>query len=74
MGLIHSRNICKEVDLFQLTPRRIITRRRTTNKRRSREILPMFDAILVMKRETLQETVPSRKGDTILMLLKIMNQ
>ena len=34
----------------------------------------MFDVILVMKRDTLQEIVPSGKGDTMLMLLKMMNQ
>ena len=34
----------------------------------------MFDAILVMKRDTLIEIVPSGKGDTMLMLLKMMNQ
>ena len=34
----------------------------------------MFDAILVMKRDTLQEIVPSGKGDTMLILLKMMNQ
>ena len=44
------------------------------NKRRSREILPMFDAILVMKRDTLQEIVPLGKGYTMLMFLKMMNQ
>ena len=31
----------------------ITIRRRTRNKRRPREILPMFDVILVMKRDTL---------------------
>ena len=25
----------------------------------------MFDTIIVMKRDALQETIPSRKGDTI---------
>ena len=34
----------------------------------------MFDATLVMKRDTLQETVPSRKRDTMLMFPKMMNQ
>ena len=34
----------------------------------------MFDAILVMKRDILQEIVPSRKRDTMLILLKKMNQ
>ena len=34
----------------------------------------MFDDILVMKRDTLQEIVPSGKGDSMLMFLKIMNQ
>ena len=34
----------------------------------------MFDAIVVMKRETLQEIVPLGKGDTKLILLKMMNQ
>ena len=34
----------------------------------------MFDAILVIKRETLQEIVPSRKRDTMLIFLKRMNQ
>ena len=40
----------------------------------SREILPMFDAILVIKRDTLQETVPSRKRDTMLIFPKTKNQ
>ena len=39
-----------------------------------RETLQMFDATLVMKRDTLQEIVPSGKGDTMLILLKMMNQ
>ena len=52
----------------------ITTRRSKRNKRRLREILAMFDAILVMKRDTLQEISPSGKGDTILMFLKMMNQ
>ena len=34
----------------------------------------MFDVILVMKRDTWKEIVPSRKGDTMLLLDKIMNQ
>ena len=34
----------------------------------------MFDAILVMKRDTLQEIIPSRKRDTMLISLKKMNQ
>ena len=34
----------------------------------------MFDAILVMKRDTLQEIVPSEKEDTMLMFPKMMNQ
>ena len=34
----------------------------------------MFDAILVMKRDTLQETVPSGKRDTMIILPKMMNQ
>ena len=34
---------------------------RTRNKRRPREILQMFDIILVMKRDALQEIVPSGK-------------
>ena len=36
----------------------ITIRIRERNKRRPREILPMFDAILVMKRDTLQEIEP----------------
>ena len=43
------------------------------NKRRSREILPIFDVKLVMKRDTLQEIVPLGKRDTILILSKMMN-
>ena len=55
--------------------RTIITRRRRKrNKRRSGEILPMFDAILVMKRDTLKDIVPSGKEDTMLILSKMMNQ
>ena len=34
----------------------------------------MFDVILVMKRDTWKEIVPSRKGYTMLILLKMMNQ
>ena len=34
----------------------------------------MFDVILVMTRDTLQEIVPSGKGDTMLILSKMMNQ
>ena len=34
----------------------------------------MFDAILVMKRDTLQEIFPSGKGETMLMFPKMMNQ
>ena len=52
----------------------ITIRRRTRNKRRSREILPMFDAILVMKRDILQEIVPFGKRDTMIILLKTTNQ
>ena len=47
---------------------------RTRNKIVSREILPMLDAILVMKRDTLQETVPQGKRDAMLMLSKMRNQ
>ena len=43
-------------------------------QRKPREILPMFDAILVMKRDTLQETIPTGKRDTMLILPKTMNQ
>ena len=34
----------------------------------------MFDSIPMMKRDALQEIVPSRKGDTMFMLSKMMNQ
>ena len=34
----------------------------------------MFDAILVMKRDILQEIVPSRKRVTMLIFPKMMNQ
>ena len=34
----------------------------------------MFDVILVMKRDTWQEIVPSIKGDAMLILPKMMNQ
>ena len=34
----------------------------------------MFDAILMMKRVTLQEIVPLGKWDTVLTFLKMMNQ
>ena len=43
-------------------------------QRISRETLPMFDAILVMKRDTLQHIVSSGKRDTMCMLSKTMNQ
>ena len=52
----------------------ITTRRGTINKIRPREILPMFDVILVMKREILQETNPSGKRYTMLILRRTMNQ
>ena len=55
--------------------RTIITIRiRTRNKIRSGETLPMVDAILVMKRDTLKETVPQGKRDAMLMLSKMRNQ
>ena len=41
---------------------------------RLRESLQMFDATLVMKRDTLQDIVPSGKGDTMLILPRMMNQ
>ena len=34
----------------------------------------MFDSILVMKRDTLKEIVPLGKRNTMLILLKMMNQ
>ena len=34
----------------------------------------MFDVILVIKRDAWKEIVPSRKGNTMLILSKIMNQ
>ena len=34
----------------------------------------MLDAILVMKMDTLQETVPLRKRDTMLIFRKMMNR
>ena len=71
--------------ISQLTPGRyrrrrirrrtfITTTRRTRNKRRPREILPMFDAILVMKRDILQVTIPSGKQDDMIILKNTMNQ
>ena len=73
------------INLSHFTPRRtsrrrirrgtfITTTRRTRNKIRSREILPMFDTILVMKRDTLQQIVPLGKIDTMLILLKMMKK
>ena len=70
------------INLSQFTPGRtsrrrrtfITTRRRTRNRRRPREILQMCNATLVMKRDILQEIVPSGKRDTMLILLKMMNQ
>ena len=72
------------INISQFTPgrtsrrrkrrRTFITTRRTRNWRRPKEILQMFDAILVLKRDTLKEIVPSGRGDTMLMLLKMMNQ
>ena len=52
----------------------ITTRRNTRNRRRPKDIFQMFDFILVMKRDTWKEIVPSRKGDTMLILLNMMNQ
>ena len=49
-------------------------KKKERKKIRPRQILPTFDAILVMKRDTLQETAPSGKRDTMIMLLKTMNQ
>ena len=39
-----------------------------TKEDQERSFLPMFNAILVMKRDILQDTVPWRKRDTMLML------
>ena len=50
------------------------TKIRKRNKIRPREILPMFDAIIVMKRDILQDTVLSGKRDTMLILPKMMDQ
>ena len=74
-----------KIKLSQFTPGRslrrrrrsrtfITSRRRTRNKIRPREILKMFDAIIMMKRDTLQEIFPSGKGDAMLILSKMMNQ
>ena len=58
----------------------ITTKRRIRNKRSLEDILPMFDAILLMKRDTLQETfqrtrTPStRRRDIMLITSKTMNQ
>ena len=58
-----------KINLSYFTPRRTTRRRRRrrtiiTTRRRTRKILPMFDATLVMKKDTLQETVPSGKRGT----------
>ena len=45
----------------------------TRNKRIPREILLIFDVILVMKRDTWKQIVPSKKGDTMLIFPKMMN-
>ena len=42
-------------------------------KKTKKDLFEMFDVILVMKRDTWQEIVPSRKGDTMLILSKMMN-
>ena len=58
----------------------ITTRRRIINKRSLEEIFPVFDAILVMKNDTLQEIVPRIKTHStkrryiMLIPLKTMNQ
>ena len=73
------------INLLQSTPRRTsrrrrrrrnfsTTRRRKRNQRIPKEILQMFDAILVRRRDTLQEIVPLGKRDTMLILSKMMNQ
>ena len=70
------------IKLSQFTPGRtsrrrktfITTTRRTRNKRTPKEILQMFDVILVMKRDTLQETVPTERRDIMLIPPKMMNQ
>ena len=43
-------------------------------KKTKKDLFEMFDVILVMKRDTWQEIVPSRKRDTMLILLNMMNQ
>ena len=49
---VHTRKNCKKKEKKHRRRRTIFTRRRRTiNKRRSREILPMFDDILVIKRD-----------------------
>ena len=52
----------------------ITTRRRKRKKIRPIDILPMFNAILLVKRDTLQDIFQSGRRDTILMLLKTMKQ
>ena len=58
----------------------ITTRRRTRNKRSLENILPTFNATLVMKRGTLQETIPRTRNlsiigrDIMLTLPKTMNE
>ena len=47
---------------------------RKSNRRIPKEILQMFNATLVIKRDILQEIVPSGKRDTMLILPKMMNQ
>ena len=72
-----------KIKLSQFTPgrtsrrsrrrRTFITTGRTRNKRRPKEILQIFNAILVMKRETFEEVVPLVKRENMLMFLKTMN-
>ena len=67
--IVHTRKKFKKKRRITFNSRR----RRTRNKRIPKETLQIFDATLVMKREILQEIVPSRNIDTMLIFLKMMN-
>ena len=49
-------------------------KKRTRSRRRPKEIFQIFDVIPVMKRDTWKWIVPSRKEDTMLIMLNMMNQ
>ena len=64
---IYTRKNFKKKDKFHHNKKKDI-------RRRPKDIFKMFDAIVVMKRDTWKEIVPYRKRDTKLIFLKMMNQ